>query len=213
MNYKEVIAQRAVQELKAGEVVNLGIGIPTKVVNYLDKNVDIFIHSENGILGVGPEPREDEVDENLVNAGKMPITELVGASYFDSAFSFSMIRGGHIDVAILGALQVNEKGLIANWSVPGKTVLGVGGAMDLLVGAKKIIVTMSHVTRDGKPKIVKECCYPISGIKPASKIITELAVFSVKDNKLVLEELLGDSTLDEVKEKTEANFTVAKHLS
>lgn len=212
-NYKEIIARRAAQELQSGDIVNLGIGIPTKVVNYLDINTEIYLHSENGILGAGPDPTQGEIDEDLVNAGKMPITEVTGASFFDSALSFSMIRGGHIHVAILGALQVNEKGLIANWAVPGKTVLGVGGAMDLLVGAKRKIITMGHTTRDGKPKIVKECSYPISGTHPIDKIITDLAVFSIKEDRLILEELIGETTLDEVREKTEADYIVSDHLS
>ncbi len=211
-DYKETIAERTAQELKSGEIVNLGIGIPTKVVNYLDDKTEIFLHSENGILGVGPEPSETQINQNLVNAGKQPVTEKTGASFFDSAQSFGMIRGEHVHVAILGALQVDERGQIANWAVPGKTILGVGGAMDLLVGAKRKIVTMRHTTKKGEPKIVKECTFPISGVQPVDKIITELAVFSVIDKHLVLEELLGGASFEEVKEKTEADFTVHDHL-
>ncbi|GMA50298.1 succinyl-CoA:3-ketoacid coenzyme A transferase subunit B [Alicyclobacillus contaminans] len=204
---KHLIAARAARELQDGDIVNLGIGIPTLVVEHLPDNVDVFLHTENGLLGVGPAPGPDEVDPDLVNAGKLPVTEVVGSSFFSSDHSFAMIRGGHIDVAILGALQVDSRGYVANWSVPGQAILGVGGAMDLLIGAKKVIVTMSHMTRDGEPKLVDTCTLPITALRRVDKIITELAVFRVTDEGLVLEELMPGVTLDEVRTKTTAKFT------
>lgn len=212
---KNLIASRAAKELRDGDIVNLGIGIPTLVVEYLPEGVDVYLHTENGLLGVGPAPKEGEVDPDLVNAGKLPVTEAVGSSFFASAESFAMIRGEHIDVAILGALQVDERGYVANWSVPGEAILGVGGAMDLLVGAKKVIVTMSHTTRDGKPKILKACELPITALRSVDKVITELAVFTVTDHGLVLEELMPGVTMEKVQEKTAAHFAngVKKHAN
>lgn len=209
---KEIIAKRTAKEIESGEIVNLGIGIPTLVVDYLDDNVEVFIHSENGILGVGPSPSEENFNPYLVNAGKIPVTEMTGASYFDSALSFGIIRGGHVGISIIGALQVNEKGQIANWAIPGKAVLGIGGAMDLLVGAKKMIVTMTHTTPNGQPKIVKNCTYPLTGTRSVEKIITELAVFSVQNEKLILEETLGKATIDDIYKNTEANFELSPGL-
>lgn len=207
---KRMIAQRAAQELKSGDIVNLGIGIPTLVVDYLPADLDVYIHTENGMLGVGPSP-DGEADPDLVNAGKLPITEDIGCSFFSSAESFAMIRGGHIDVAILGSLQVDGKGRVANWSVPGQAILGVGGAMDLLVGAKRVIVTMNHTTRDGQPKIVETCTYPLTAERQVDLIITELAVFGVEQDGLVLKELMPGATLEEVKAKTGAKFNTAIH--
>lgn len=201
---QERIAKRAAKELKIDEIINLGIGIPTLVANYV-KDQQLYFHTENGMLGV-EDVEENRIDPNIVNAGKFVVGEGVGASYFDSASSFSMIRGGHIDVAILGVLQVDEIGQIANWAVPGKNIIGVGGAMDLLVGAKKVIVTMTHTSKDGKSKILKKCTYPITSTRSVDLIITELAVFEVRNKQLYLVELMPDVTLEEVIEKTEAKF-------
>ncbi|QUW24003.1 3-oxoacid CoA-transferase subunit B [Sporosarcina sp. Marseille-Q4063] len=198
------IAKRVARELEGPCVVNLGIGIPTIVAEYLtDEN--IYLHTENGLLGV-TDVEEADVDPNLVNAGKLPVGEAIGASYFNSSDSFSMIRGGHVDVAILGALQVDETGVIANWAVPGKGIMGVGGAMDLLVGAKKVFVTMSHTSKDGSSKLVKECTYPITSTRSVDMIFTELAVFKIEDKQLQLVELMPGVSIEEVKEKTEAEF-------
>ncbi len=212
MNEKKRIAARIAQELRNGDVVNLGIGIPTMVVDYLPESIRVFIHSENGILGVGPTPSPDETDSDLVNAGKMPVTVLNGASFFDSAASFAMIRGGHVDVSILGALEVDEQGRIANWAVPGKSVLGVGGAMDLLEGSRKIIVATTHTTKDGRPKLVKETAYPLTSLRRADLIVTDLSVFAVTDDGLILTELFPSVTLEEVMAKTEASFRVGLNM-
>ncbi|MBD1382308.1 3-oxoacid CoA-transferase subunit B [Metabacillus arenae] len=205
---KGLIAERAAEELQDGNIVNLGIGIPTLVVEHLPKDVSVYMHTENGLLGVGPSPTENEIDQDLVNAGKLPVTEEIGSSFFSSDESFAMIRGGHIDVAILGALQVDEKGRVANWSVPGQAILGVGGAMDLLVGAKRIIITMNHSTRNGESKIVDTCTLPLTAERSIDMIITELAVFTLTKDGLVLKELMPGVTLEEVKAKTAANFII-----
>ncbi|MEZ7172687.1 3-oxoacid CoA-transferase subunit B [Sporosarcina sp. OR05] len=201
-NAQELIAKRAAGELKDSSVVNLGIGIPTFVAKYVEDG-QIHFHTENGLLGV---TEAAEIDPNLVNAGKLPVGERVGAAFFDSAASFGMIRGGHVDCAILGALQVDEKGRIANWAIPGKNIIGVGGAMDLLVGAKKVIVTTTHTTKDGASKLMKACTFPITSTRSVDMIITELAVFKVVDRQLVLTELMPGATLDDVKMKTDASF-------
>lgn len=201
-NAQELIAKRAAGELKDSSVVNLGIGIPTFVAKYIEDD-RIHFHTENGLLGV---TEAAEIDPNLVNAGKLPVGERVGAAFFDSAASFGMIRGGHVDCAILGALQVDEKGKIANWAIPGKNIIGVGGAMDLLVGAKKVIVTTTHTTKDGASKLMKACTFPITSTRSVDMIITELAVFKVVDRQLVLTELMPGATLDDVKMKTDASF-------
>ena len=206
---RQRIAARAAHELRPGEVVNLGIGIPNLIPRFLDADGGIFVHTENGLLGVGPPPAGDELDEDLIDAAKRPITALPGAAYFDSAASFAMIRGGHIDVAVLGALQVSATGDIANWAVPGKDVLGVGGAMDLVVGAKRVIVTMTATSSRGEPKVVAECRYPLTARAAADTIVTELSVFRLVDGALHLTELLGDATVDEVAEVTEAPFVVS----
>ncbi|MEK4487373.1 3-oxoacid CoA-transferase subunit B [Psychrobacillus sp. FSL H8-0484] len=202
---QHVIAKRVAQELEGPCVVNLGIGIPTLVAEYMDA-ADIYLHTENGLLGV-TDVEEADIDPNLVNAGKLPVGEAIGASYFNSSDSFAMIRGGHVDVAILGALQVEQSGVIANWAVPGKNIMGVGGAMDLLVGAKKVFVTMSHTSKDGSSKILKECTYPITSTRSVDMIFTELAVFEVVNKQLKLVELMPGATIEEVREKTEADFT------
>lgn len=201
---QEVIAERAARELTGPCIVNLGIGIPTLVAKYIDDK-DVYFHTENGLLGV-TDVEEDEIDPNRVNAGKLPVGETIGASFFNSADSFAMIRGGHVDVAILGVLQVDQKGIIANWAVPGKNIMGVGGAMDLLVGAKKVIVTTTHTTKDGKSKLLKACTFPITSTRSVDMIITELAVFEVADGKLKLIELMPGATIEMVREKTEAEF-------
>ena len=205
---KTLIAARAARELYAGEVVNLGIGIPNLIPGQLGADTEIFLHTENGLLGVGPRPDEDELDPDLVDAAKRPITALPGASYFDSASSFAMIRGGHVDVAVLGALQVSERGDIANWAVPGKDVLGVGGAMDLVVGAKRVVVTMTSTTPTGEPKLVRECTYPLTAREAVDVVVTELAVFRFREGSLALTELLGGATVEDVERVTEANHTV-----
>ncbi|WP_020007703.1 3-oxoacid CoA-transferase subunit B [Salinicoccus albus] len=203
-NTKEMIAKRTAQELANKSIVNLGIGIPTLVPKFLQES-DVILHTENGMLGIS-DVSEEKVDPNLVNAGKLPVGEEIGSSFFNSADSFGMIRGGHVDVAILGGLQVDQKGLIANWAIPGKNIIGVGGAMDLLVGAKKIIVTIMHTSKDGSSKIVPECTYPITSIRSVNVIITDLAVFEVRDEKLVCIEVMPGSSEEKVKEKTDAEF-------
>ncbi|WIV12288.1 3-oxoacid CoA-transferase subunit B [Proteiniborus sp. MB09-C3] len=198
------IAKRAAQELKGPLIVNLGIGVPTLVPNYVNDE-QVFLHTENGMLGVGPVD-DNNIDPNLVNAGKLPVSEMIGSSYFDSAQSFGMIRGGHVDVAILGVLQADETGKIANWSVPGQDIIGVGGAMDLLCGTKKVICTMMHTTKTGESKILKKCTYPITSERQVDMIITNLAVFEFIEGKMYLTELMPGATIEEVRAKTEANF-------
>lgn len=205
---KVKIAKRVAEELKENQVVNLGVGIPTLVPDFMEgKNV--FLQSENGLLGIGPTPSKEEIDMDLLSASKLPITMKTGASLFDSSSSFVMIRGGHIDVAVLGALQIDETGEIANWAVPGKNILGVGGAMDLIVGAKKIIMTMTHQAKDGTSKLVKNLTYPKSGVRKADMIITDKAVFEVKGGKLYCTELMDDISMEELKSITEAHFEIA----
>ncbi len=201
---QHMIAARTAKELTGPCTVNLGIGIPTLVAEYIHDD-KVFLHTENGLLGV-TDVEEEDIDPNLVNAGKLPVGEAIGASYFNSANSFAMIRGGHIDVAILGVLQVDQTGVIANWAVPGKNIMGVGGAMDLLVGAKKVILAMTHTNKDGSSKILKECTYPITSTRSVDMIITELAVFKVVDQSLRLIELMPGVTIEEVRAKTEADF-------
>lgn len=202
------IATRAAQELRPGEIVNLGIGIPNLIPSLLGDETEVFLHTENGLLGVGPRPTEDELDPDLIDAAKRPVTALPGAAYFDSAQSFAMIRGGHVDAAVLGALQVSIAGDIANWAVPGKDVLGVGGAMDLVVGARRVIVTMTASSSAGEPKIVPECTYPLTARAAADVVVTELSVFRLRDGALVLTELLDGATVDEVRAVTGAPFDI-----
>jgi 3-oxoacid CoA-transferase B subunit len=202
------IAARAARELRAGEVVNLGIGIPNLIPGCLGPDTQVILHTENGLLGVGPRPSEQELDPDLIDAAKQPVTALPGAAYFDSAQSFAMIRGGHVDVAVLGALQVSGGGDIANWAVPGRDVLGVGGAMDLVVGARRVIVTMTATSSAGEPKVVAECTYPLTARGAADVVVTELSVFRLRAGALVLTELLGDATLDDVRAATAAPFAV-----
>jgi 3-oxoacid CoA-transferase B subunit len=204
------LAQRAAKELKDGFYVNLGIGIPTLVANYIPKGVSITLQSENGMLGMGPFPYEDEVDPDLINAGKQTITELQGSSYFSSADSFGMIRGGHIDLSILGAMEVSEKGDLANWMVPGKMVKGMGGAMDLVAGVKRVVVVMDHASKAGEPKLLKRCSLPLTGRAVVDLVITNLGVFEVKRGVgMTLIELADGATLEDVKAQTEAAYKVA----
>jgi len=202
------IAARAALELHPGEVVNLGIGIPNLIPGMLGEGTNVFLHTENGLLGVGPRPSEADVDPDLIDAAKQPVTALAGASYFDSATSFAMIRGGHVDVAVLGALEVSGRGDIANWAVPGKDVLGVGGAMDLVVGARRVIVTMTATSSSGAPKVVAECTYPLTARGAADVIVTELSVFRLREGVLHLTELLGGAALDDVAAVTSAPYVV-----
>ena len=205
---RDIIARRIARDMKDGYTVNLGIGMPTLCANYIPKGITVLLQSENGMLGIGPYPIEGQEDPDLINAGKETITEIPGASYFSSADSFAMIRGGHVDMSVLGAMEVDERGNLANWMIPGKVVKGMGGAMDLVAGAKRVIIAMEHATREGKPKILKTCTLPLTGVEVVDTVVTELCLLDVTERGLVVRELHEGVSLEDVQRVTEAKLIV-----